>query len=414
MIPDYLLRSKCKSVTCASTTMTDKSLSVILNRMPVLDNPNNLDKTFKVIDGKIEIKKTDSRQHVNIIYILAIICLLVVPTIFYFKGLNFPAKLFTEESSVSRRLALLPSRIFYIDELITNRMHRVLDSIGLYKKFLMNYVEGNGKRKARRMKKRNDVSYNDIRDFVASHYISVKQRERQADLGGGNFIEEQCRIHKALPRFADFYVSSLNGTNEDIDIDSLSDYASYVKGARILSTSNVEPYVEYKVLIRFLDTIFGIKYLKIDDMLICRYIPVLCKYFTAGPSSILQTWKEPGECWSFKGSRGRVQIELSDRIHITGVTLEHIPRPLASPANIHSAPRTFSIIGIDDLDDYSFTSRIDLGTYEYQLIDQNVQTFLFTKDDSMLPFKIIEINIESNHGNEDYTCVYKLRVHGHP
>lgn len=141
----------------------------------------------------------------------------------------------------------------------------------------------------------------------------------------------------------------------------------FLSGARVLSTSKVEPYVQYKILVSLLDTIFGIKYLTVDDLLVCRFIPSLCKYFVSGPSSILQVsgtrwaylrkrtgygmyvcllqpWKEPGECWSFKGTRGRVQIELSDRIHLTAITLEHIRSPLASHANIYSAPRTFSVI----------------------------------------------------------------------
>lgn len=65
--------------------MLDKKLSVILNRVPVLDNPDNVNKTFKLTDGKIQIKKTDSRLYDNIKYIFVIICLVLLPLI-YFAG----------------------------------------------------------------------------------------------------------------------------------------------------------------------------------------------------------------------------------------------------------------------------------------------------------------------------------------
>lgn len=33
----------------------------------------------------------------------------------------------------------------------------------------------------------------------------------------------------------------------------------------------------------------------------------------------------PGECWAFKGSRGEATVRLLGTIHVTGVSLEHIP-----------------------------------------------------------------------------------------
>lgn len=74
------------------------------------------------------------------------------------------------------------------------------------------------------------MCYDDIRDFIANHYSMLKEREIAADSGSISFIEEQCRMQKNLPKFADMYQSSLNGSSQNNDVQLLSDYASFIKG----------------------------------------------------------------------------------------------------------------------------------------------------------------------------------------
>ncbi len=51
----------------------------------------------------------------------------------------------------------------------------------------------------------------------------------------------------------------------------------------------------------------------------------------------------PGECWCFHGAHGNAVIRLAVPAHVTGVTLEHIPKALAISGTIDSAPKEFTI-----------------------------------------------------------------------
>lgn len=51
------------------------------------------------------------------------------------------------------------------------------------------------------------------------------------------------------------------------------------------------------------------------------------------------------------------------------------------------------------------------GDYEYKVSNDTYQYFPvinYTNE----PYKIVELNIASNHGNPNYTCLYRIRVHG--
>ncbi len=83
---------------------------------------------------------------------------------------------------------------------------------------------------------------------------------------------------------------------------------------------------------------------------------------------------------------------------------------MASPDNnVSSAPRNFSIWGLDSLDD---EDPVELGTFTYEDNNKPVQTFLLSKEAVKRPYNLIELKVTSNHGNLIYTCLYRLRVHG--
>ena len=51
----------------------------------------------------------------------------------------------------------------------------------------------------------------------------------------------------------------------------------------------------------------------------------------------------PGNCWSFKGSKGDLFIKLAAEITATSFSLEHIPKELSITGFIDSAPQNFTV-----------------------------------------------------------------------
>ncbi|KAG8257604.1 Secreted beta-glucosidase sun1 [Homalodisca vitripennis] len=130
-------------------------------------------------------------------------------------------------------------------------------------------------------------------------------------------------------------------------------------------------------------------------------------------SALQFSWTQPainpGECWAFTGSRGYLVIELSENITVTAFTLEHLPRSLSPTGNIDTAPKEFHVLGLESEQD---DTPILLGQFKYEDNGVSLQHFQALEVD--YAFKIVELVIESNHGNLDYTCLYRFRVHGRP
>ncbi|NWH62453.1 SUN1 protein, partial [Geococcyx californianus] len=118
----------------------------------------------------------------------------------------------------------------------------------------------------------------------------------------------------------------------------------------------------------------------------------------------------PGNCWAFKGSQGYLVVRLSMKIHPTAFTVEHIPKTLSPTGNISSAPRNFSVYGLDD--EYQKDGKL-LGQYVYDQEGESLQMFPVMERDENA-FQIVELRILSNWGHAEYTCLYRFRVHGKP
>ncbi|XP_067278040.1 SUN domain-containing protein 1 isoform X2 [Pseudorasbora parva] len=168
------------------------------------------------------------------------------------------------------------------------------------------------------------------------------------------------------------------------------DYALESGGGSILSTRCSETYETKTALM----SLFG--------------IPLW--YFSQSPRAIIQPDMYPGNCWAFKGSQGYLVIRLSLSVIPTSFCLEHIPKSLSPSGNISSAPRRFSVYGLDD--EYQEEGKL-LGDYTYEEDGESLQTFpVMEKNDKA--FQIIEMRVLSNWGHPEYTCLYRFRVHGKP
>ncbi|KAM3863894.1 SUN domain-containing protein 1 [Diretmus argenteus] len=174
------------------------------------------------------------------------------------------------------------------------------------------------------------------------------------------------------------------------DRTGLVDYALESGGGSILSTRCSETYETKTALM----SLFG--------------LPLW--YFSQSPRVVIQPDVYPGNCWAFKGSQGYLVIRLSLRILPTAFCLEHIPKTMSPTGNITSAPRNFTVFGLDD--EYQEEGKL-LGNYIYQEDGEPLQTFPVMEENDKA-FQIIEVRVLTNWGHPEYTCLYRFRVHGEP
>ena len=174
------------------------------------------------------------------------------------------------------------------------------------------------------------------------------------------------------------------------DRTGLPDYALESAGGSVLSVRCSETYYRKTALI----SVFG--------------IPLW--YTSNSPRTVIQPEVYPGQCWAFKGESGYSVIQLSVPVRPTGFSLEHIPKSLSMTGSIDSAPREFTVYGLISGTDMKGVS---LGNFTYQTVGKPIQHFDVQIRNPGV-FGYVELRVLNNHGNKDYTCVYRFRVHGVP
>ncbi|XP_068275232.1 sperm-associated antigen 4 protein-like isoform X2 [Nyctibius grandis] len=126
------------------------------------------------------------------------------------------------------------------------------------------------------------------------------------------------------------------------------------------------------------------------------------------PDTILQTDVSPGNCWPLRGQQGQVVIRLPARVHLTAVTVQHISKEVSSFGTVNSAPRDIAVFGVDaDGEEETL-----LGTFMYDATKEPIQTFPLKKAQLRRAFARIRLVVKSNWGYPDYTCIYRVQVHG--
>jgi len=176
----------------------------------------------------------------------------------------------------------------------------------------------------------------------------------------------------------------------DADKTGLADYALLSLGGCIASTRNTKVFTEN--CSQF--SILGLPLLKIES----------------DPKTIIKGPIVPGKCWAIAGSEGAVVIQLATSIRVTNVSIEHMPVALSPTGAITSAPKRFSVWGLQSVDDDEPQL---LGKFEYKVPGPSLQTFSIPPcGTKVVPY--VELKVLSNHGNKDFTCLYRVRVHGKP
>lgn len=153
----------------------------------------------------------------------------------------------------------------------------------------------------------------------------------------------------------------------------------------------------------------------------------------------------PGACWPMKGRSGQITLQLQYPVKVTAVTVDHVSSLLVKRAEgSSSAPKRIRVHGYPSCASschgmpFDFSRRIEIATFEYDLRGSSVQTFEISGGEESCSeettscsadldsfqqvrpkteesvFRAVTFEILDNWGLADYTCLYRLRVHGDP
>ncbi|XP_012257687.1 klaroid protein-like [Athalia rosae] len=174
----------------------------------------------------------------------------------------------------------------------------------------------------------------------------------------------------------------------DADKTGMTDYALETSGGSILCTRDTETYSDGAPVL----TLFGVP---------------LCQQQNT-PRAVIQSGVLPGECWCFKGTSGSVVIQLLGPVLVSSVSLEHISPSISPTGETATAPKDFSVWGLHDVND---RDGFLFGEFTYDNCGSTVQHFE-VQHKPRRSYEIVELKVHSNNGNYEFTCIYRIRVHG--
>ncbi|KAJ3073100.1 SUN domain-containing protein 3 [Podochytrium sp. JEL0797] len=156
-----------------------------------------------------------------------------------------------------------------------------------------------------------------------------------------------------------------------------------------------------------------------------------------GPFVAISEGNQPGKCWAMEGSSGTLGIRLAQPILPTAFTVDHAsPLLLLStpPSSLSTSPKRVELWVL-----YSDTAKLDytdpatrklptateklpagmlVSTQTFDPKVKNVQTFEVDAEAGKVMrergvlVKTVVLRVVENWGNEAYTCLYRVRVHG--
>ncbi|CAI5714338.1 unnamed protein product [Hyaloperonospora brassicae] len=131
------------------------------------------------------------------------------------------------------------------------------------------------------------------------------------------------------------------------------------------------------------------------------------------PETALSETMEIGSCWGIAGPSGRLSVKFAQQIVADSITIDHIPAQIAS--DFSSAPNEFRVLGILGHPLRETVDFIFFGNFSYASKGSASQTFKLASSQSQhSAIDGIVLDVLSNHGHPDYTCLYRFRVHGQP
>lgn len=103
------------------------------------------------------------------------------------------------------------------------------------------------------------------------------------------------------------------------------------------------------------------------------------------------------------GSKGNVVINLARPININAIVISHAPLYKLYQQGIKSAPKELLVYGIEK------SKKVLLGEIKF---DPNSESSLLTPVTKKGKFSKVMVTVNSNWGNQDWTCLYRVAVHG--
>mmetsp|Transcript_2701 Transcript_2701/g.7379 ORF Transcript_2701/g.7379 Transcript_2701/m.7379 type:complete len:332 (-) Transcript_2701:46-1041(-) len=112
----------------------------------------------------------------------------------------------------------------------------------------------------------------------------------------------------------------------------------------------------------------------------------------------------PGNCWAFPGSTGSLTVHLARPAVVDEVVVEHAP--FRATFSVASAPQDLRVTLI-----FMNGTAQPVASIRFEVADgvSHIQRYPIKSADVA---RALTLDIDSNHGNPDYTCLYRLRVHG--
>jgi SUN domain-containing protein 1/2 len=239
-----------------------------------------------------------------------------------------------------------------------------------------------------------------LREQVARHEDEVRRKIegwRGKPLVSPNDVETEVKRRLALATGAD-------STNK-------VDYALFSGGGRVVGHSALSPLVARAEgpLTHALKSIRGGVHPRADEWVL------------SGGANFA------GECLALRGDKGFVDVRLREAVVVNAVTVEHVHADVAY--DLSSAPKQFAVSGWNrtreppPIDVGSGRSNkeprsheFNRGPLRYELggeLRGATQTFSFDEKNARA-VDHVRFEVLSNYGNAEYTCLYRLRVHGTP
>jgi len=241
---------------------------------------------------------------------------------------------------------------------------------------------------------KNEKDLSHISDVLKSLSLNQEQLSKEYDKLVESIPEQVTEISQKIYRQ---------------DIIGIPDYALESGGARVISKLTSETYkIQPEGFIGTLSNFLGIA--------IKPGRP---------PTEAIHPSVHAGSCWAMKGTQGVLTLKLAKSIIPKQITVEHLAKEISF--SISSAPRIIEVYAIEDIKSYSeeyitgghsLVSQEKpysqfLGKIEFDPIKKSLQTFdlqnILDK-----PIQYLQFQFMKNWGHSDYTCIYRVRVHGTP